>query len=202
MSNTNNIDLRNTIAFYEENATAYFKSSIDADLTHLYPSLLNLLPSAAKILDAGCGSGRDSKYFKENGYKVSAFDASATLSRLASKYSGINVKTDRFESIQYNNEFDAVWACASLVHLNPSALSLSLKKLAKACKDGGFIFASFKATNSESNDERNFCHYEIKDIEPIISSLPSISVHRYWHTDDSLNRINTNWLNLLLKVSK
>ncbi|MDT0628068.1 methyltransferase domain-containing protein [Alteromonas sp. W364] len=191
-----------TFKFYEENAKAYFKSSIDVDLTHLYPSLLNLLPIAAKILDAGCGSGRDTKYFKDNGYMVTAFDASAALAHLASEYSGLDVQQNTFESIKYTNEFDAVWACASLLHLSQSDLSIALASLAKACKDEGLIFASFKTTESASNDGRSFYYYEMVDIEPIINSLPSISVLRYWYTGDALHRADTNWLNLLLKVSR
>jgi SAM-dependent methyltransferase len=203
MSSTNSDkSLKSTIAFYENNATEYFKSSSTVEMTHLYPSLLDRLPIGTKILDAGCGSGRDAKYFKDNGYIVSAFDASLSLSILASEYSGVEVKNHTFETIQYIDEFDAVWACASLLHLSPEEVTKALRNLTKACKDRALMYISLKAITTKSSDGRHFYCYKMEDIDDVFSAEPFLSVIRYWYTDDSLNRASTKWLNLLLKVTK
>lgn len=202
LSNNSDKSLKSTIAFYEKNAAEYFKSSSTIKMTHLYPSFLNLLPIGAKILDAGCGSGRDAKYFKDNGYIVSAFDASLSLSILASEYSGVEVKNHTFETMQYMDEFDAVWVCASLLHLSPAELTDALRNLTKACSNGALIYASFKTTTTESDEARKFYFYAIEDIDALLSLDPCLSVIRHWYTDDSLNRESTKWLNVLLKVAK
>jgi SAM-dependent methyltransferase len=191
----------NNQEFYEQNAQEYFRTSVNVDLSHLYQHFLDHIPQGGRILDAGCGSGRDVKYFKDKKYKVSAFDASAQLAALASKYSDITVDVKKFDEINYMLEFDAVWACASLVHLNKKALTLAIKHLSRACKDGGIIFMSLKATVSEQYDDRTFYKQNIDDIEAIISMQETLSILRHWYTKDTLNREHTIWLNLLLRVS-
>lgn len=202
MSANNDKSLDSNIAFYQDNANEYFESSSNIDMTHLYPSLLKLLTKGAKILDAGCGSGRDIKYFIKHGYKVSAFDASLPLSKLASEYSGVQVEHQTFETIQYLDEFDAVWACASLLHLNRLDLAVALRNLSKACKDNAIIYASFKTTSAELNDGRKFYLYSKDDINAFLNLEPSLSVLKHWYTKDSLSRANTKWLNLLLQVKR
>lgn len=75
-----------TIHYYNENAEIFFQDTARADMRHLYRRFLPLIPEGGRILDLGCGSGRDSRYFLEQGYQVTAIDGSAELCRLASKY--------------------------------------------------------------------------------------------------------------------
>ena len=70
------------------------------------------------ILDAGCGSGRDSKAFQELGYAVSAFDASEEICRFATEYLGQEVQCRRFEDVIEENCYDGIWASASLLHVS------------------------------------------------------------------------------------
>jgi 2-polyprenyl-3-methyl-5-hydroxy-6-metoxy-1,4-benzoquinol methylase len=97
--------LSNNEKFYEQNAKEYFQVSIHADLSHLYPVFLNYVPTSGRILDAGCGSGRDVKYFKDQGYSIAAFDASAQLATLATSYSGVDVDVKTFQEIDYSHLF-------------------------------------------------------------------------------------------------
>ena len=75
-----------------------------------------------RILDLGCGSGRDTKYFVDLGYKVNAIDASKEMVRLASIKSGLEVKHMSFELFSPDLQYDGIWACASLLHVEPKAL--------------------------------------------------------------------------------
>ena len=63
----------NTLKYYNENAEHYCESTINGDMKEDYDKFLSILPSKAHILDFGCGSGRDSKYFLDNGYKYEDF---------------------------------------------------------------------------------------------------------------------------------
>jgi 2-polyprenyl-3-methyl-5-hydroxy-6-metoxy-1,4-benzoquinol methylase len=101
-----------TIDYYNENAESFFSDTISVDMTALYEPFLNLLPENAHILDAGCGSGRDSLYFLRNGYKVTAIDASEKLSELASKLLKQTVLNIGFQEMEIENEFDGIWASA------------------------------------------------------------------------------------------
>ena len=68
--------MKNTLKYYNDNAKAYIENTIKADVSDLYAHFLPKVPEGGSILDLGCGSGRDSKYFLEQGYQVTAVDGS------------------------------------------------------------------------------------------------------------------------------
>ena len=74
----------NTIEYYNKNAETYFEQTVEANLQVVYDEFLSRIPAKSYILDFGCGSGRDSKFFIENGYKVKAIDGSIEMCKLAS----------------------------------------------------------------------------------------------------------------------
>jgi trans-aconitate methyltransferase len=81
--------------------------------------MLNLFMTVnGHILDAGCGSGRDSSYFLDKGFDVSAFDASAELAKLASQLIHRPVTVCQFNEYESDKPFDGIWACASLLHVS------------------------------------------------------------------------------------
>ena len=71
---------------YESNAKKYFAVTIDINMTMLYAPFLSCMRAYAAILDAGCGSGRDTLYFTGRGYKVTAFAYSPAMVKLVSKF--------------------------------------------------------------------------------------------------------------------
>ena len=68
-----------TLDYYNRNADTFFQTTANVDMGPLYERFIKLVGDTGHILDAGCGSGRDAKAFKEMGYEVSAFDASIEL---------------------------------------------------------------------------------------------------------------------------
>lgn len=82
-------------------------------MQELYDQFEAYLKSEDKILDLGCGSGRDSRYFLSRGYDIVPVDGSMELCLLAGNYNGMDVRNITYEELDYNNEFDALWACAS-----------------------------------------------------------------------------------------
>lgn len=117
MENKLRTDIEETIAYYDRNAERFVESTINADVSELYMPFEKLLSPGAKILDLGCGSGRDSKYFAQRGYDVVAVDPSPAMCDYTRSIVDIPVIQMRAEDLDFYNVFDAVWACASLLHV-------------------------------------------------------------------------------------
>lgn len=132
------------IDYYNKNADVFFKDTNDADMSFWRDKFAALLPNGGRILDAGCGSGRDSKAFIQQGFSVVAFDASKELCKLASELISQEVWQMKFQEISFDEEFDGVWACASLLHVPFEEMTDVLKRIHKALQVGGFFYASFK----------------------------------------------------------
>ena len=128
-----------TNQYYEQFAAEFFGSTVGVDMAAIHQRFLAHLKPGAHILDAGCGSGRDAKAFAVAGFKVTAFDASAELARLASAHCGFEVAVRRFEDIDEAEAFDGIWCCASLLHVPLSAIPTTLDRLWCALRPGGTL---------------------------------------------------------------
>lgn len=140
---------KRTLSYYDENAAAFCEGTRNADMSEMRGRFLRYLKPGALILDAGCGSGRDSKAFMESGYRVVAIDGSEKICRLASKYLGQEVQCRRFEKIEEKEVYDGIWACASLLHVPHELLPKVIARLITALVDGGVLYASFKYGEEE-----------------------------------------------------
>lgn len=86
------MDTEQTLNYYNQNAQAFSDSTINVEFSYIQNKFLDKLNQGALILDFGCGSGRDAKYFYEQGYVVDAIDGSEELCKLAGEYTGLVVK--------------------------------------------------------------------------------------------------------------
>ncbi len=194
--------MTDSIEYYEKNAALFFDGTVSVDMSPLYQRFLPLVPDSGSILDAGCGSGRDSRAFLDKGYCVTAFDASETLCVLASEQLSQTVECARFEEIEWQNEFDAVWACASLLHVPETELPMSLSKLIRALKRGGVMYCSFKLGEGEREQDGRFFTDMTEDrIRKLIHEIsPDASVET-WISEDQRKDRNENWLNVIVELS-
>ncbi|MGD9298871.1 MAG: class I SAM-dependent methyltransferase [Thiohalocapsa sp.] len=119
-------------------------------MSSLYGCFLPLLPEPADILDAACGSGRDARAFATLGHEGTAFDASPALVALAEHHVGQTVHCLRFQDISWQDAFDGIWACASLPYVPAAKLPVVMRRLRRALKPGGVLYASFKSTAAAS----------------------------------------------------
>jgi len=190
-----------TKEYYNLNADVFFKETVNLDMEDIYEPFLELIPRGGKILDAGCGSGRDSLYFKRKGYVVTAFDYSEELVRLASRLIEDNVLHMSFEEINFEEEYDGIWACASLIHVSKEQIDDVMIRLNKALTQNGIIYASFKYGDGEElRKGRFFNDYNEKTANSLIKDLPSLNIIKYWQTADlRKERENEFWLNLLIQ---
>lgn len=91
--------MEQTINYYNLNAKNFIENTQNADMHIPQNRFYRLLAEHASILDFGCGSGRDTKFFLQKGYDVTATDGSAELCKLVSAFSGIDVKEMLFQDL-------------------------------------------------------------------------------------------------------
>ena len=190
-----------TVHYYDTNAEQFFRETVDVNMEALYAAFLAHVPKGGHILDAGCGSGRDSHYFSKQGYIVTAFDASQKLVALSTRLTGLPVLHLKFQELNFVKVFDGIWACASLLHVPRAEIDDALRRLTKALRPGGVLYASFKYGNSEwEKDGRFFNSYDEESFYALISKHHHLTVDREWKSADvRRGRKEEFWYNVLLK---
>lgn len=157
------------MSYYSKHAKEYIDSTINVDMRDYYSIFLCYIESSSKILDVGFGSGRDSLYFKNKGYIVTSIDPIKAFCDNASILGLKNVKQMSVEDITYENEFDGIWAFASLLHLESNKLVSVFSKCHKALKDNGVMYVSFKYGDFEGYiQERYFTYLKEDSFKEII----------------------------------
>jgi len=190
-----------SIEYYNSNAQKYYKDTISVDLTHIYNLFLERIPDGGSILDAGCGSGRDSLYFIKLGYDVVAFDASDKMVEISSKLIGKKVYRMTFEDFSLDKNFDGIWACASLLHIKKTDITLTVNRLAKVLRKKGAFYMSYKyGTNEYEKDSRLFNCYDEESFKALVDELESLKIIELFITEDVRpSRKSEKWLNCLLE---
>lgn len=188
-----------SVEYYNKNAEDFFKATVEVNMSRIY-SIFEKYLEKGKILDLGCGSGRDSKYFLKKGYEVVALDYSHILAKKASEYIGQNVIIEDMRNINFKNEFDGIWACASLLHLEKNELIKTLKKCYDALKIGGVLYTSFKYREQDYQEEERYftCFNEEKILE-VIKKLKFNCEMIFLTQDVRPNKIEEQWINIILK---
>jgi len=189
-----------TIAYYNDNAEGFFLETAGVDMSDLHRRFLMEIPAGGLILDAGCGSGRDSKAFLAQKYRVRAFDASPQLARKASEHIGQVVATQTFDDVSEVACYDGIWACASLLHLPESALPKALGHLWTALKPAGTLYLSFKLGESERvHNGRHFTDATETRLNGWLAKLADVNTVECWITPDQRPGRQEHWLNALVR---
>ena len=186
-----------TNAYYEAHAATFVEGTVVASMAEALNAIASMLPSGGQILDWGCGSGRDSKAFREMGFAVTSTDASATMCVEALKATGTVVRHEAFDQLREVGIYDGIWACASLLHVQPDELPGTLARAADALRDAGVFYCSFKLGSFAGvRDGRWFTDLG----EPELTALlePRFRVSRMWVSGDVRpGRGGERWLNCL-----
>lgn len=193
--------MENTIDYYNKNAKKFIDGTVSVDFKYIQDIFLKLLPEHAKILDFGCGSGRDTKYFLEQGFMVDAMDGSLELCKAAREYTGINVKHMLFQDLNVKEFYDGIWACASILHVKKTELPDIIRKMSLATKENGIIYVSFKYGNYEGErNGRYFTDMTELSMKKILADFPKLKVEKQWITSDVRDRRgDERWLNMILR---
>ena len=186
--------------YYDENGQEFFDNTVDTDMSSHYEEFLAFVPKNGRILDAGCGSGRDTLKFKSLGYDVTAIDGSDKMCELASSHSGIKVKHMQFQDIEFEDCFDGIWASASLLHVPSDELEDVLERLKKSLKDEGIFYASFKLGDFEGERNGRFFNDFTEDTAKHLFENAGFEIIKTWLTNDARpERHDEKWVNILVK---
>ena len=190
-----------TIDYYNENAKDFVQGTISVDFTKVQHKFIERLEKGDYILDFGCGSGRDTKYFIDNGFKVDAIDGSEELCKLASDYTGIKVKHMYFQQFSDIDKYNGIWACSSILHLKYEELIRVIEKMNLALKQNGIIYTSFKYGDFEGErNGRYFTDMTEISFKKLIENIRDLRIEEYWITSDVRpGRGEEKWLNLILR---
>lgn len=216
--------MNETLDYYEEHAQEFAQATLNADLSSTQDFFLSFLHAGGKILDFGCGAGRDSLYFLKKGFQVTAADGSEKMCAIAARNTGLPVRQMLFNELDAVNEYDGIWACSSILHLGKEELKDVLSKMIKALKGSGIIYLSFKYGNFEGErNGRYFTDFTETAFDNFLKGIPEAgSLYSaaglqsepaetakdtggqgfpfYWITPDARpGREEEKWLNILLK---
>ena len=191
-----------TLNYYNQNAQSFSDSTLHVDMSALYAEFLPLIPKHGHILDAGCGSARDAMYFKQQGFTVSAFDASENIAKLASNYLQQTVDFKAFQQFNCTNMYDGIWCCASLLHVPKVELPQVFLKLQNALKPNGVLYVSFKyGTQERVHNGREFTDLNEDGLTAQITQHTELKIIKQWQTvDQRPERESEVWLNALIKA--
>lgn len=187
---TENIDMT-----YEQDMFLHYLFSIWLRKKENKPELIN-------VLDVGCGSGRDSKRFKELDLSVHLMDESLKMLALATK----RVKPDGVFSLDVRDmdfveKYQGVWACASLLHIPIDDMEYAFEKIWRALKFDGIFYFSFKEGKGEiiDKDNRLFTFLSMTEIDNILNKF-NFKVLNSWVNNEFVeNGPCINWLNYIVK---
>jgi SAM-dependent methyltransferase len=189
--------------YYQINADEFFSNTSHVDMKDLHENYWKYLKQGALILDAGCGSGRDTKAFKEKGYEVEAFDASSELVLKAKAFSGVDVKLSTFTSYETSQLFDGIWTCASLLHVPKEELAETILHLANYLVHEGYWYMSFKYGNSEREiGGRSFTDMDELTFSNLIKPMNLFTIEEMWVSQDKRADRSDSWLNIIIKKYK
>lgn len=196
----NNQHTSQTLSYYNQNAAQFSNSTQSLDFTSVQDKFLTFLPPQAHILDFGCGPGRDTKYFLDHGFRTDAIDGSEEFCRIASEYTGVPVKQMLFQELDVSEEYDGIWACSSILHSTYDELKDILKKLARALKKEGILYASFKYGDFEGiRNGRYFIDMTEGKLQRILQETDVFQIKEKWISSDVRpGRDDEKWMNMIL----
>ena len=195
-------DKERTFYYYENHSEEFVAAANSADMRRDYERFLRYVPQSGSIVDIGCGSGRDLKYFREAGFRASGVDASEKMCKVASEFSGCPVLFCDALSWSPDEKYDAIWANGSLLHLYKDEIITFLKTKSAYLKKGGILYFSMKAGIAEGFDEKG--RYFTPFSESIVESAVAdgkLKVQERWTESDSLGRKGYHWEAIILRVN-
>jgi len=191
--------MNETIKYYNENADKYAISTQHVDMSDIHTRFLKHVKPSGSILDFGCGAGRDSLAFLQRGYQVDALDGSLELCKKAHKLTKLNIQHLDFFDFNKREQYDGVWACASLLHIQTDKLPDVIGHIVISLKQSGAFYLSFKYGVFEGiRNDRFFNDFNNGKLTSLMQKFPELVEVDVWKTEDiRKDRQNEYWLNAI-----
>ncbi|HEY3665236.1 MAG TPA: class I SAM-dependent methyltransferase [Polyangiaceae bacterium] len=180
-----------TLGHYGSNAARFWEGTRDHDVTQNYQALLGALGNRAslRLLDLGCGPGRDLVALRAMGHVMTGLDGSAEFVRMARERSGCPVLEQSFFELALGEAcFDGVFANASLFHVPRALLPRVLGQLRESLVSGGVLFCSnprsFDADHEGFNGERYGSYLTTETWLRLIAEAGFVVEHHYFRPSD------------------
>lgn len=191
-----------TLQYYNANAESYWQGTKDHDVTQNIESFLAAcVPGKSlDILDFGCGPGRDIKYLKSLGHFPTGLDGSEEFCRFARHYTNCPILHQTFLNLKLPKEqFDGIFANASLFHIPSQELHRVLDKLHGALRTTGILFCSNPRGDDEGwQGQRYGTYMELNTIQSYMEAAGFELIHHYYRPEDK-PRSEQPWLAVVCK---
>lgn len=193
-----------SIDYYNRYAVPYFEKTAELDMEKIIRPFIELMPENAEILDLGCGSGRDTVTLVENGFFVTALDGSEEMCKLAEVHTDQDVLHMTYEEMDFDDVFDGIWACASLVHLSEDEMKSVMKKLVHALqKNGVLYFSVHRGERDGMYNGRYFRDYKKRELLTLLEQFEELELLNMWTTQDVRSgKADNQWLNVLVRKTE
>ena len=193
--------MTNTLNWYKENAEEFISRTLTVDMTVQLENFIKYITPGAKILDLGCGAGAASLYFQNHGFDVTPVDGCPEMCEATSRLIGKEARNIMFRELDYDNEFDGVWACASLLHVPKNEMAKILTLVRNSLKSGGIFYASFKYGDTERlKNGRLFSDYTQKSLKTTLTEAGGFDIISMWITSDARpERYDEKWVNVICR---
>lgn len=198
--------MKEALQFYDKNAKLYSEHTFQRLMQYQLNEFISRLPKNAKVLDVGCGSGRDSLYFYDFGLDVTAIDTSENIIKVAKeKAPEISYKKMDLRKMSFPEEsFDGVWMMATLSSIEKKDAVNALKEIARVLKKDGILYMATKEGNEEmiekkpeyNNFPRFYAYYNQLELEQLLKSA-GFTILTSVVEDDS----GQNWVEIFARLS-
>jgi SAM-dependent methyltransferase len=187
-----------TLAHYNQHAQSFWEGTRDHDVSQNRNALLKYLRGKEpfRILDFGCGPGRDLKVFKDLGQEAVGLEGAERIVELAREYSGCEVWHQDFLKLQLPLEyFDGVFANAALFHVPSQELPRVLKELQATLKPDGVLFSSNPRGDNEEgwSGDRYGVYYNLERWRELLTAAGFLEID-YYYRPPGLPRAQQPWL--------
>lgn len=187
-----------TLGHYQRSAEDFWSGTRHHDVSQNYAALLDAIEGEApyRILDLGCGPGRDLHYFRSLGHQATGLEGAAGFVAMARAYSGCEVLQQNFlEMTLPPGQFDGVFANASLFHVPSQELPRVLLELQVSLKPQGVLFSSNPRGNNEEglSANRYSCFFDLDTWRDYVTAAGFVEVQHYFRPP-GLPRHRQRWL--------
>lgn len=201
------MDNNTTVSWYDANSDKYHNGSKGQSYEELYSNFMKLIQPGGKILDSGCGPGRDSKFFSDQGFEVVGIDLSEGLLKIATEFAPkVKFQSADIRELPFEKEsFGGVWSMASLLHLDSlEGMAEAIDSDYRVLKAGGVlhIVSAFKYDDTrkfttEETPVRSFLRVTPEELSEMCTKAGFKTITSTVLTEDKMRadgRPNVQWV--------